>query len=278
MRAHRSFNRIWKERDSAQPELLEKILDKDNLNRAFKRVKVSGGSYKKIKTVTSASTVSYTDTSVSSGKTYYYYVKAYKGSTTGSYTAKSVKYLAPGRISKLTNASKGITVKWSKVTGTSGYYIYRKTGSGSYKKVKTITKASTTSWTDTSVKSKNGTKYTYKVVPYSGSTKGSFTSKTTVRLNGVTLSSVKNASSKKLTVKWKKNSKASGYQIQYSTSSTFAKGNKTVMVSGSSKISKTIAKLTKNKTYYVRIRAYKTISGKTYYSAWSSVKKVKIKK
>ena len=43
VRAHRSFNRIWKERDSAQPELLEKILDKDNLNRAFKRVKANKG-------------------------------------------------------------------------------------------------------------------------------------------------------------------------------------------------------------------------------------------
>ena len=39
VRAHRSFNRIWKERDSAEPDLLGKILDKDNLNRAFKRVK-----------------------------------------------------------------------------------------------------------------------------------------------------------------------------------------------------------------------------------------------
>lgn len=43
VRAHRSFNRIWKERDSAQPELLEKILYKDNLNRAFKRVKANKG-------------------------------------------------------------------------------------------------------------------------------------------------------------------------------------------------------------------------------------------
>ena len=43
VRAHRSFNRIWKEGDSAQPELLEKILDKDNLNRAFKRVKANKG-------------------------------------------------------------------------------------------------------------------------------------------------------------------------------------------------------------------------------------------
>ena len=43
VRAHRSFNRIWKERDSAQPELLEAILDKDNLNRAYKRVKANKG-------------------------------------------------------------------------------------------------------------------------------------------------------------------------------------------------------------------------------------------
>ena len=43
VRAHRSFNRIWKERDSAQPGLLEKILEKDNLNRAFKRVKANKG-------------------------------------------------------------------------------------------------------------------------------------------------------------------------------------------------------------------------------------------
>lgn len=39
----RSFRRIWKERDSAQPQLLEKILDRNNLNRAFKRVKANKG-------------------------------------------------------------------------------------------------------------------------------------------------------------------------------------------------------------------------------------------
>lgn len=37
VRAHRSFNRIWKERDSAEPDILGKILDKGNLNRAYKR-------------------------------------------------------------------------------------------------------------------------------------------------------------------------------------------------------------------------------------------------
>jgi len=39
----RSFRSIWKERDSAQPELLERILDRENLNRAFKRVKARKG-------------------------------------------------------------------------------------------------------------------------------------------------------------------------------------------------------------------------------------------
>lgn len=42
-KASRSFNRIWKERDSAQPRLLEAILHKDNLNRAYKRVKANKG-------------------------------------------------------------------------------------------------------------------------------------------------------------------------------------------------------------------------------------------
>lgn len=42
-KASRSFNRIWKERDSAQPKLLEAILYKDNFNRAYKRVKANKG-------------------------------------------------------------------------------------------------------------------------------------------------------------------------------------------------------------------------------------------
>ena len=42
-KASRSFNRIWKERGSAQPKLLEAILYKDNLNRAYKRVKANKG-------------------------------------------------------------------------------------------------------------------------------------------------------------------------------------------------------------------------------------------
>ena len=209
--------------------------------------------------------------------------KSMKMGTSAASSAKSIRFLTAGKVSSLTNTSSGITVKWSKVSGASGYYVYRKAGSGSYSKVKTITSTSTVSYSDTAVKSKNGTTYTYYVIPYyknsSGTvTKGSYSNtKKTVRLTAVSISSVKNSSSKKMTVKWAKNSKATGYQIQYSTSSSFS-SYKTVTVSKAATVSKTIGSLTKGKTYYVRIRTYKTVSGTKYYSAWSGKKSVKISK
>lgn len=99
-----------------------------------------------------------------------------------------------------------------------------------------------------------------------------------VRVKKTTLKSAKNAKDKKLVVKWKKNTAGNGYQIQYSTSKKFAKGNKTKTISKNKTTSYTIKKLKKKKTYYVRIRTYKKVSGKTYYSEWSSVKKSKDQK
>ncbi len=247
--------------------------------------KTGSGSWSKYKTITSGSTVSFTDTAVTSGKSYSYRVYAYASTGTSSASAsKTLRRLSGGKISSLTNTSSGIIVKWSKITGASGYYIYRKSSGGSYSLIKTITSGSTVSYTDTVVKSKNGTTYLYYVVPYYKNSSGAIAkgtyanTKTTVRLTTVSLSSVKNSSSKKMTVKWAKNSKATGYQIQYSTSASFASGNKTVTVSGASSVSKVISSLAKGKTYYVRIRAYKTVSGTKYYSAWSSKKSVKISK
>lgn len=69
---------------------------------------------------------------------------------------------------------------------------------------------------------------------------------------------------------------ATGYKLQYSTSKSFKKA-KTVTVKGGSKTSKVVKKLKAKKEYYVRVRAYNKIDGKTYYSAWSSAKSVKTK-
>ncbi len=191
--------------------------------------------------------------------------------------------LATPSISKVSNTSSGVKIKWGKVTGASGYYIYRRTGSsGSYKKIATVKKGSTVSYTNKksgSNKVTAGKTYSYKVVAYSGSSTSSKSSagKIVYQTPGK-LTSVKNTSSKKMTVKWTKRSSVTGYQIQYATNKDFTKNKKSVKASGAKKSSKTISKLKKGKTYYVRVRTYKKVSGKTYYSAWSSAKKVKIKK
>ena len=93
----------------------------------------------------------------------------------------------------------------------------------------------------------------------------------------VKLSSVKNSSSKSIKVTWKRQSGVTGYQVQYSTASSF-KSAKTVTVKKAKTTSTTIKKLTKGKKYYVRVRTYQKVSGKTYYSAWSASKNVTIKK
>lgn len=80
---------------------------------------------------------------------------------------------------------------------------------------------------------------------------------------------------RKIKLKLKKVAGVTGYEIRYSTSKKFGKkGTKTIKVK---KAAKTLGKL-KKKTYYVKVRAYKVVDGKTYISDWSSVKKIKIRK
>ena len=84
------------------------------------------------------------------------------------------------------------------------------------------------------------------------------------------------AGKKKFTVQWKKDKKADGYQVQYSTDKKFKKNVKSVNVSKKS-TKTTVKKLKKGKTYRVRMRSYKKINGKKYYSGWGKVKSVKVK-
>lgn len=92
------------------------------------------------------------------------------------------------------------------------------------------------------------------------------------------LSSVKSSKKKELTVKWKKNTMVSGYEIQYTTDKKFKKSVKKAVIRKNKTASTTLKKLTGNKKYYVRIRSYKTVNGKTYYSSWSTVKSATVKK
>ena len=85
------------------------------------------------------------------------------------------------------------------------------------------------------------------------------------------------AQSKGFTAKWKKVSAATGYQIQYALNSKFTKSKKTVKITKAATTSKKITKLEAKKKYYVRIRAYKTVGEKTYYSEWGKSKTVTTK-
>ena len=233
-------------------------------------------SYKTLKKITSNATVTYTDTTVDSGTQYTYYVRSYRGTEKGSYTTKKITFLS-AITPTLTNGSTGITVAWTKVTGASGYYVYRKEGTGSYDKVATISGSTTVKYVDTAVKDDNGIKFTYMVKAYKSTTVSSYTAKAIYRMTGVAISSLSNSAAGTMTVKWAKNAKATGYEIQYATNSKFTSA-KTVTVSGASTVSKAIASLTKGSTYYVRVRVCKTVSSVKYYSAWSSAKSVKIAK
>ncbi len=95
--------------------------------------------------------------------------------------------------------------------------------------------------------------------------------------------SVKAQKGKKLKISWKKDTKASGYQLQYSMDKKFKKAKKTVTIAKNRTASKITPKLKTGKRYYVRVRSYKNArkNGGTQrlYGAWSSVKRSgKVKK
>lgn len=101
----------------------------------------------------------------------------------------------------------------------------------------------------------------------------------TVRPKKPTIKSLKSNSSKKMTVKWARDKKASGYIIQYSTKEYYSLDHlKTVTISKNSVTSKTIGKLKPGKKYYVKILSYKNVNGKKIKGDWSKQKSVTVKK
>ena len=124
----------------------------------------------------------------------------------------------------------------------------------------------------------NGKKYQYKIVAYDKTSESIASSvKTIYRLSPTKPSSVKSKSSGKLSVSRSKNKSASGYQIRYSKSKNFS--SCTTKSVSSSKTSATYSGLSKGKTYYVRVKAYKKDSTDSkVYGKVSKTIKVKIMK
>ena len=122
----------------------------------------------------------YTDKTAKSGTKYYYAVKSRNEAGNSSLSSSLSKYyLADPTLKTPTSTKNGVSLKWSKVTGAQGYIIYRKTGSGSYTKLKTEKGVSNLSYVDKSAK--KGKKYTYKVKAYYSKTYSAYSNTKTIK-------------------------------------------------------------------------------------------------
>ena len=214
-------------------------------------------------------TVSYSSGCINAG-TYSVYVK-FKGNYSGT---KTLKYT----IAKATQ-----TITASNQTKTLGAALFslgakRTSGGGtlSYKSSNTAVAAVSSKG---NVQVKSVAAATITITAASNTNYHAATKKITVTVlpKGTAISGLANTAARRLTVSWKRNSAVTGYQIQYATSKAFS-GAKTVTVRPNTKIATYISGLVKGKGYYVRIRTYKTVGSKNYYSAWSPYKGIVIKK
>lgn len=137
---------------------------------------------------------------------------------------------------------------------------------------------STKYYTVKGAKAKNVGKHTVKIT-FRGNYKGTVSRNYKILPKKTGITSV-TAERRGFTVKFKKQSKeCSGYQLQYATNSRFSGARKVTLKKNVSQ--KSVSNLESGATYYVRMRSFKKVKEngktKTYYSAWSSKKKVKTK-
>ena len=205
----------------------------------------------------------------------------FKGNYAGRITATFVIYPKAVSIKTAQSTAKGVKLTWNRAANGTGYIVYRSVNGSSFRRYKTINSLSIISMVDGGAK-KSGTKYAYKIYVYksvNGKVYNSAASavKLTYYMAAPAWKSLTNPSARAMTVKYGRASGATGYQIQYATSSTF-KGAKTANIAGAKNVTKTVKGLAKNKRYYVRVRSYRKSGRVTYYSAWSTTKNVVIKK
>lgn len=230
---------------------------------------------------------SYTDENVSSGKTYQYKVRCYWtiGGTNyyGSYSSVVSVTTPPAKVSGVSTAVRSstyLTLSWDKVSGASGYRIYRyNTDAQAYEKVITLTSGSTVSYKITGLATAK--EYQFKVRAYRkvdgvttwGSSSAAYKDSTKP---GQTKSLKASSKSSAVTLKWNKVTRASGYQV-YRYNSKTKKYEKFATVKGNATFSYKNTKLKKGTTVKYKVRAYKTYNGTNYYGAFSDIVSIKVK-
>lgn len=108
---------------------------------------------------------------------------------------------------------------------------------------------------------------------YTGTKKVSFT----IKPKKAALKTVKSPKKKRLNVTWKRDSSVTGYQVMIATNKSFRANKKSKVISKNKTTSCTFKNLKSKKTYYVKVRSYKSVKGGAVYGPYSSVKKIKVK-
>lgn len=184
---------------------------------------------------------------------------------------------APGRVKAESAGYQSVRISWNRVSKANGYQIYRATSkTGNYKRIKNTT---TASFKNTGLTT--GQKYYYKVRAYKKSGNNTlysgFSNTASAKPALAAPQRVKaKAGKRRAIIRWKKVSGASGYKIYRS-----AKKNGKYKAVKTIKKQRTVAftnkNLKKGKTYYYKVRAYRTVKGKKVYSPYSKVVKAKIR-
>lgn len=183
----------------------------------------------------------------------------------------------------LVNTAKGIKLTFKKVESATHYQIYRRLKASekgepaetTYTLVTTLADNINTStkinyYDSATATGKNGNTYVYYIKPVvmengiviiAGPTKN-------VQVRRVSTPEIKscvNSGAGKVTIRWSKNSLATGYDVWYSDGKT----KTTIRISSNTTVSKVISGLIKGRIYTFKVRAfYKTSSGTIYKSAW----------
>lgn len=252
------------------------------------RSKSENGTYTKVKTIEQPTTLSYTNGGLKTGTKYFYKVRAYKvvdsKKVYGTFSSVASATPIPSRVTGVTTASArydAVKINWSSIVGATGYEVYRsESPKQSYKYVSTVTGNSNTTFTNTGLIT--GKVYYYKVrAYYSASGKkvyGNFSNVVNRKpIPGKpAIQSVKSSSSKQLRITWNTISGANGYEV-YRCNTSSGTYTRIATVIGGNSLTYTNYGLISNKTYYYKVRAYRTVNGEREFGLLSAAKSGKAK-
>ncbi|MDE6149173.1 MAG: fibronectin type III domain-containing protein [Ruminococcus sp.] len=238
-------------------------------------------STKKYGRIAKITTNTYTDKSLNAGTSYKYAVRAYKtvdskellSTTYPQLTAYTNLATISGFKAASTSAS-AVKLTWNKVSGAQGYIVYKY--DNAKKTWVRVAKTTTTSNTYTVSKLSAGTSYKFAIKAYKTISGKEIASASypqlTTSTNPATVNFTISAGSNSAALKWSKVTGATGYKVYYKTSAN----GKWIGLKTTTGTSFTKSGLTKGKTYYFTVKAYRTVSGKTYNGLYTT-KSVKIK-